>query len=131
MLEALNYTLELLRQPLHPAPMICIFPQGELQPWASRPIKFKRGLEWLIRKLNAPVGVLPLAMRIEYSDEQWPDVFFQFGETYPVTAANFPGVPFFEPKMTRLLDELNRQITAGDQGDIIWQGRASISSRFE
>jgi chlorobactene lauroyltransferase len=130
-LEALRYTIELLRQPLIPAPMICIFPQGEMLPWACRPMKFRRGVDWLTRELNAPLCILPLAIRIEYLGEQRPDVFFQFGETYPVTAANFPGIPFFEQKMESLLDELNLKIAAGHGSNIIWQGRTSVSSQFD
>ena len=75
-MTSLKYTLELLNQSTTPRSMICIFPQGELQPWDPQNIKFKPGIDWLINKYQNPINLVPLAIRPEFLDDQLPHLFF-------------------------------------------------------
>ena len=82
-IESLEYTVALLNQEMS---LVSVFPQGQLLPWYTRPLGYKRGVEWILRKYGNPVTVLPLAIRAEFLGEQRPSVFFLFGEVQFIMA---------------------------------------------
>lgn len=126
-LKSLQYTVELLEKNLTPRPMICIFPQGELNPWGIRPLNFKQGIEWIIKKYGNSVNLLPLAIRTEFLEEQLPDTFFLFGKNYQINPQNFPGVNCLEEIEETLLKELGDRITHRETGQILLSGSTSIN----
>lgn len=126
-LESLRYSLKMLHQNTFPRPMLCLFPQGELLPWAKRPLDFKPGVEWLLRHYDEPVQVLPLGIRIEFTGEQRPDIFFRFGDNLLCDKNHFPSLTDLENMESDLLNELADQINQDEKGRMIWRGRKSAS----
>jgi len=89
--RSLEYTLELMKITSEPAPLITLFPQGELLPWALRPLNFKKGLAWIISHYPHRLNLIPVVLRIEYQNEQKANVFFKFGENHICDKYTFAG----------------------------------------
>jgi hypothetical protein len=130
-LASLHYSVSLLRQKPMPRPMLCIFPQGDLQPWDARPLNYKRGLEWLLQKYAQPVNILPLAIRVEFLGEQRPEVFFLFGKNYQLDFSAFPGLNWLEELEETLLNNLSIRIVQREAGQILLQGYRSVNEVFD
>ena len=107
-IESLEYTVELLNQEM---PLVSIFPQGQLLPWHTRPLDYKRGVEWILRKYRKSVTVLPLAIRTEFLG-----VFFLFGTVHSFDADTFHGMDWLEQTETALLDDLALRILRQEKG---------------
>lgn len=130
-LESLHYCRHLLHLPLSPAPLLCIFPQGELLPFYSRPIKLKRGYEWIIKKSNTSLTILPLGTRIEFLAHQRPEVFFLFGHPVKCDSQNFPELPQMEKILNDLLYDLQCQILSGRKGILLQSGSKSVNEKWD
>ncbi len=111
--ESLKYTVELLNQGM---PLVSIFPQGELLPWHTRPLGYKRGIEWVLREYGKSVAVLPLAIRTEFLGEKRPSVFFLFGDVSLLDAETFHGIDWLEKTESALLDDLASRILRQEEG---------------
>ena len=111
--ESLEYTVELLNRKTS---LVAIFPQGQLLPWDQRPLGYKRGVEWILRKYGKPVTLLPLAIRTEFLGEKRPSVFFLFGDATSCTAETFRGMDWLEATETALLDDLASKILRQEVG---------------
>ena len=111
--ESLEYTVELLKQG---TPLISVFPQGQLLPWHTRPLDYKRGVEWILRKYGKPVAMLPLAIRTEFLGEKRPEVFFLFGDVNSCNADTFHGMDWLEKTESALLDDLSSRILRQEAG---------------
>ncbi len=129
--ESLTYTIELMQQKSPKPPLICIFPQGELLPWGKRPLNFKPGIEWIIKKYGKSINLVPLAMRIEFCGEQKPEVFFRFGGNYFVNAENFSGMPWLKKVNENLLAELEQQLTSGDMAKLLLARKLSVNQIWD
>lgn len=112
-IESLEYTVELLHEQMS---LISVFPQGELLPWHTRPLGYKRGVEWILQRYGKPVAVAPLAIRAEFLGERCPSVFFLFGSVTPFDAATFRGMDWLESVETALLDDLSLRILREEEG---------------
>ena len=112
-LESLKYTVELLNRG---TPLVSIFPQGELLPWHTRPLDYKRGVEWILREYGKPVAILPLAIRTELLGEKRPEVFFLFGDVNVFDSDTFHGVAWLEETESALLDDLALRILRQEKG---------------
>lgn len=122
---SLNYAISLLAQPSLPRALMCLFPQGELQPWGARPLEYRRGVEWILRQYGRPVHILPLAIRCEFRGEQCAETFLLFGQNRLCDAHTFPGTDWLEDTEETLLDEMALRIAQGETGRILLQGRRS------
>ena len=111
--ESLKYTVELLKQS---NPLVSIFPQGELLPWHTRPLGYKRGVEWILRKYGKPVAILPLAIRAEFRGEKRPEVFFLFGDVKVFDSDTFHGMNRLEEAESALLEDLALRILRQEEG---------------
>ena len=112
-IESLEYTVELLNREM---PLVSVFPQGELLPWHTRPLDYKRGVEWILQKYGNPVTVLPLAIRAEFLGEQRPSAFFLFADVSPFDAGTFRGMDWLEKTETALLDDLALRMLRQETG---------------
>ncbi len=112
-IESLEYTVELLEQEMA---LVTVFPQGELLPWHTRPLGYKRGTEWVLQKHAKPATVLPLAIRTEFLGEKRPSVFFLFGDAYTYSPTTFQGTNWLEKTETALLDDLASRILRQEAG---------------
>lgn len=130
-MRSLGYTVEMLNSSDNPAPLICIFPQGELKPWGKRPLGYKRGIDWIIKDYDKDVNILPLAIRCEYLDEQRAEMFFLFGEKYIVNSGNFPGMRGLEEAEEFLLEDLSLRILYGEKGRPLLSGSRSVNRKLD
>ncbi len=128
--HSLNYTSALLEAPEAGQVAICLFPQGELQPWGKRPLEYQPGLEWIVRHSKEAVQILPLAIRIEYRGEQRPEAFFQFGTIFSENMRTYPGMPSLQKYHESLLEDLEHSILDNKPGQVIFSGRRSIHKWF-
>lgn len=111
--ESLEYTVELLKRG---TPLISIFPQGELLPWHTRPLNYKRGVKWVLREYGKPVAILPVAIRTEFLGEKRSEVFFLFGDVKVCDSDTFLGMEWLEETETALLAELALRILRQENG---------------
>ena len=111
--ESLAYTVELLNQQMS---LVSVFPQGELLTWHTRPLGYKRGVEWILQKYGKQVAVLPLAIRTEFLGERCPSAFFLCGEVNLFDAETFRGMDWLEKTETVLLDDLALRILCEEEG---------------
>ncbi len=130
MKRSLRFTLDLF-QPKDAGRLICIFPQGELQAWHKRPIEFRRGIEFLLKRIPLPVQVLLLGIRIEFLNEQYPQVFFQFSPLQWVDSFGAFSVKHLAGSMNDLLNDLQQRIAEQEKGPLIFRGRRSINERMQ
>jgi hypothetical protein len=128
--ESIDYTLDLIGEKSGPARMLCIFPQGELLPWGTRPLVFKKGLELIFKKIDRSVILCPLAMKIEFLAQQRPQVFFLFGECRIIEPGFKFSVREAEEEHENLLNELSGYITNRKSGAVIFRGRASVDEVY-
>ena len=112
-IESLGYTVGLLSREMS---LVAIFPQGELLPWHTRPLDYKRGVEWILQKYGKPVTVLPLAIRTEFLGEKRPNAFFLFGDVYSFDGGTFQGTDWLEKTETALLEDLALRILRQEEG---------------
>ncbi|MGD9900033.1 MAG: lysophospholipid acyltransferase family protein [Calditrichaceae bacterium] len=125
-LKSLKYAGHVLKNAEN---MLCIFPQGVLERWHKRPIEYKRGIEKIIENIEGDSVLLPLAIRAEFTGEQRPEIFLNFGESLLVNKTNFPGIQILESQHEQLLDQLADKVRNGDEGEKIFSGKKSLSDR--
>lgn len=102
--ETLQYTQQILTDPAH---LVIYYPQGEIQPYDKRPLKLKPGLQRVLQNITLPVSVVPAAFKIQYGEEQHPDVYARFADPLPgdKVAGDFG---LFETEICKNLDKLDR-----------------------
>jgi len=128
-LYSLLYTVELLSLPTNP--FVCLFPQGELLPWAVRPLGYKRGLELIFKRLRNPIILCQLGIKCEYLQGQYADVFFQFGSPQTIQPQETVSAQRLEKKHETLLDQMNHTISSGDTGQMLLEGKSPINESYE
>jgi len=124
----MKYTVKILKQTVEPAPLVCMFPQGEMFPPGKRPIRVKSGYQWIINHLDKDIITLPLGIRIEYLDQQLPEVFFQLGK--PVVDSKKLDGTALEKRLTEILDSMLDPISAKNRGSVILSGKKSVSEQW-
>lgn len=130
-LTSLKYTLDLLKESTSPKSMVCIFPQGELQPWDPERMTFMPGVEWIIKKWNNPVNLVPLAIRVEFLEHQLPHVFFMANKNHIVDKNAFKGLDWLETTCKNQLLKIQKSVIEKQSGDILLSGKSSIQKRFD
>ncbi len=128
--RSLRYTREILSGEEAARRMLCLFPQGELLPWDTRPLGYKPGVIWLLQRLERPVCLVQLAIRIEFLQQQRPQLFLEFSQ--PLTwSGEENALREWEEAHAALLARLSRRITGGEEGRILLMGRRSVDARWQ
>jgi chlorobactene lauroyltransferase len=132
-MQSIQYAAHLLKE--RPGRMVWLFPQGEIAPNDRRPLVFFRGAARLA-KLSAPALLYPLAIRIEYLAEQYPDLFISLGEPLYVNTEDMQ-IPcslkhytkILEDRVTTELDQLRTDVLASDYSTftLLMHGRTSTN----
>ncbi len=112
-IESLEYSVELLSRDI---PLVSIFPQGELLPWNTRPLGYKRGIEWILQEYGKSIVILQLAIRAEFLGEKRPEVFFLFGDALSLDKGTFSGMDWLEKTQITLMDDLESRILRQEEG---------------
>ncbi len=110
--KSLNYAVNLLQE--KPTRTLWIFPQGEILPNDTRPLKFYNGLSRIIKKTG---GIATsLAIRYEFLDFYKPEIIIKVGAPEVFNSDNTLDLKLltkrFEQHMTRTLDELKQDMTS-------------------
>jgi len=126
--QSLQYTRKLLNKKDEPL-LVCLFPQGELFPWHTRPIQFKRGLEFILNRIETEINLCFLGIRIEFLGEQRPEVFMQFSSIKEINNSSY-SISEFESEFDFLLNQLEKKMAKGEKGQIIFQGKKSVNEKF-
>lgn len=88
MITSLKYSVDLLSEPGN---LVTIYPQGHIQPFDTSNMELKEGINFLGKQSSKDFTVLPVAFKIEYTNEKLPAIYCRFGK--PIIsrqAANFP-----------------------------------------
>jgi hypothetical protein len=59
---------------------IVTYPQGKIEDFETRPLSVRSGLQNLVKPLILQTVILPVAFKIQYSNERKPEIFCRFGE---------------------------------------------------
>ena len=113
-----------------PANVLVLFPQGAIRHASCRPLGFQRGVENILARHGAPVGILPLAIRCEYYENQRPEALFLFGRCRVAGPESYPDAGWLEERVTVLLDEAGRAAEEKRPGRVLLAGRAQLGERW-
>jgi Acyltransferase len=130
-LTSLSYCRTILELPVSPAPVVCLFPQGELRPYHIRPLGIENGFGWIISKVTKQLTILTLGIRIEFLDHQLPEVFFQFGRIETSDFLKSNATDLLENSLNGLLDSIQLQILSGNKRRCIFTGSSSINEKWD
>jgi 1-acyl-sn-glycerol-3-phosphate acyltransferase len=129
--ESLEYTMEVLESERIPSPMVCLFPQGELKTARIHPLGIKSGYHRIVSKCQREVLLLPLAIRLEFVDQQRAEIFFRFGEVYTSNANSAPSPEKLDNVLSSLLKEIDEQLIRNEKGKLLVQGRTSVNEKWD
>ena len=130
-LTSLEYSRSILELPVSPAPLLCLFPQGVLRPNLIRPLGLEKGPDWIIKKSKRKLTVLTLGIRIEFLDQQLPEVFFQFARVADSDCQKSADLESLEHSLTNLLDSIEKQILTGSKGISLLKGSSSLNEKWD
>lgn len=124
MLDSLEYTHKILQEDNKAA--VCIFPEGELKPYDAESIEYKRGIQWIMERLQREVNILQIAIRIEFLNQQRPEAVLRFGDSMIAGPDSYPDLDSLERQHEELLKELETAIHSEDKGERLLSGKNSI-----
>ena len=117
-----------------------IFPQGKIEHVDKRPLVFFKGAAFIASQVLEKIPqlyVVSIVSRIEYLDEQNPELFLSFREPRLVSRKEYTGandLTAYMQKMTEShLDELSEKIRNRKLDDAVTlvKGSASVNRRSE
>jgi 1-acyl-sn-glycerol-3-phosphate acyltransferase len=129
-MESIRFTRLLLNSTANVKPSICIFPQGELNPRASKPIRFKPGIDWILKDTHNPVAVILVGIIVKFLEQQRPQVFFKLDYSEYIAGKQKINSQQLAQKMEILLDEMNTDILNQENGHIFFSGTRSVSEKW-
>ena len=139
-ITTIHYAAELLTAESEQQNALWIFPQGKIEPVDKRPLFFFKGTASIVSRVleTMPrIYLVSVVSRIEYLEEQKPELFLSFREPLLVTPAEFPSSDALTAYMQRMtethLDELKEKIINRtlDDARIIMKGTLSINRKVE
>lgn len=127
--ESIHYTLDLLNEQHETPKIFCIFPQGELLPWAS-PVTYQKGIAFILKRIEIPVQICPLIMHAFFRESQYPEVLIKFGQIHTVLPGKSWQTGQLEEASHQLKSDIENAILNNIKGSSLFKGRASINERF-
>jgi len=127
--RSLLYTSALL-SPADNPPLVCFFPQGELLPLHQRPVRFGKGLDFILSRVSGHIDLAFLGIWSGFLQDQRPDVFLQVSPVMTVTRHTRPGSAELALSLEQFLGTMEQAILQGAQGQVLIRGGASINQRF-
>ncbi len=139
-LDTLRYAADQLTADSERQNALWIFPQGKIEPVDKRPLLFFNGTASIISsvlKKTPWIYLVSVVSRIEYLDEQKPELCLSFREPRLLSTAEYTGVDDLTAYMQSVteahLDDLTGKIRnwAFDDALTVVRGNASINKRVE
>ncbi len=136
----LSYAAELLSDHNERQNALWIFPQGKIEHVDKRPLVFYKGTASIVSRLLEKIPqvyLVSVVSRIEYLDEQKPELFLSFREPHLVSRVNYAGADTLTASMREMteghLDELSRKVQRREIDDAltIVKGSASVNRKSE
>jgi len=138
--RTLAYASELLLAPSERQNALWLFPQGRIEHVDRRPLGYFRGTASIVRKVlekRESIYLVSVVSRIEYLEEQKPELFLSFGPPRELTQEDFPGIDpltaAMEEEAGERLDSLKQRITdrSLESAETLLEGRPSVNRRVE
>ncbi len=136
----LRYAAELLTDDNERQNALWIFPQGKIEHVDKRPLVFFKGTASIVSRVLEKIPqvyLVSIVSRIEYLDEQKPELFLSFREPFIVSREEYAGADDLTAYMQRMteshLDELSEKIKSRklDEAVSLVKGIASVNRRSE
>ena len=122
-LRAIDYASELLNRN---AMSVIVFPQGELRHNDVRPLGFESGVARIVEKCPG-AKVITVALRYEFWTEQRAEALVSADEFNDRHQKRDAVMRSLEEQITGQLDRLQQRARGFETGEILLQGRPSIS----
>ncbi|NMW20663.1 MAG: glycerol acyltransferase [Chlorobiaceae bacterium] len=138
--NTLRYAADMLTADNDRQNALWIFPQGKIEQVDKRPLLFFKGTASIVSRVfeAAPlIYLVSVVSRIEYLDEQKPELFLSFREPRLLSSAEYSDAGDLTAYMQGVteshLDELSGKIRNRmlDDAQIVVRGTASINKRIE
>ncbi len=139
-IETLNYATDCLITPSARQNALWIFPQGQIEHVDKRPLLFFRGTAGIaerVLKKRESIYLVSVVSRIEYLEEQKPELFLSFGSPKLLKKTEWSGLDsltaFMQSATESHLDEVKQAVIERrfDGFDVVVQGSESINRRVE
>jgi len=136
----LRYAAELLTDEHPRQNALWIFPQGKIEHVDKRPLVFFKGTASIVSRVLEKIPQLYLVSivsRIEYLDEQKPELFLSFREPFVISRKEYAGADDLTAYMQMVteshLDELSEKIRSRQFADAVTivSGTLSINKKSE
>lgn len=138
--RTLDYAAERLTEKSHNQNALWVFPQGMIEHVDKLPIRFFNGTSSIVSRVlqkTAGIYLVSVVSRIEYLDDQRPDLFLSFKVPELVEKTGYPG----QKTLTRHMQDttidhlaiLKEKIMARDMEDfqLLVKGAESINTKVE
>lgn len=104
--ESLDYTRKTL---MEENSYTVIYPQGEIVPQDTAPLRFQRGIITVLRSLDPPVLLMPVIFLVKPYNERHPEIWCRFGEprSSDAVCADFAA---YEEAANRELEQLQEAV---------------------
>lgn len=139
-LQTIAYAVEKLAEPSRKQNALWIFPQGVIEHVDKRPIVFFNGAAKIVERVlekKPAIYVCSMVSRIDYIEEQKPELFLSFKPPTRITKENFAGAKSLTTAMQceteAHLDELKARILTRDfrGSHVLVEGAMSVNRRWD
>lgn len=139
-LRSLDYAADLLMAPSERQNALWLFPQGRIEHVDRRPLFFFKGTEGIVSRVlqrKSGVYLVSVVSRIEYLEEQKPELLLSFSPPLLVTAADCPPSGELTSMMRQRTEDhldglktlvMNRTL---DEGRVVIHGGESVNRKVE
>ncbi|MGB0130634.1 lysophospholipid acyltransferase family protein [Chlorobium sp.] len=139
-LRSLDYAADLLVAPSERQNALWLFPQGRIEHVDRRPLFFFKGTEGIVSRVlqrKSGVYLVSVVSRIEYLEEQKPELLLSFSPPLLVTAADCPPSGELTSMMRQRTEDhldglktlvMNRTL---DEGRVVIHGGESVNRKVE
>ncbi|NTU93403.1 MAG: glycerol acyltransferase [Chlorobiaceae bacterium] len=138
--RTLDYAASCLLMPSVRQNALWIFPQGVIEHVDKRPLLFFRGTAGIVDRVLKKIGriyLVSVVSRIEYLEDQKPELFVSFRPAELVTATGWSGLDALTSTMQAStethLDDVKRQVVQRRLEDfaVVLSGAESVNRRVE
>jgi len=139
-IATLDYAATCLLSPSEKQNALWIFPQGKIEHVDKRPLVFFRGTAGIadrVLKKSESLYLVSVVSRIEYLEEQKPELFLSFGSPRVLKRADWQGLDaltaFMQQTTESHLDKVKQAVIERrlDGFDMVIRGSESINRRVE
>jgi chlorobactene lauroyltransferase len=112
-IKSMRYAVNSLDRPNS---SLFIYPEGEIMPFTTDQIEFKKGLAWIADKRH-DTEVVPIGIYFHFAKSDKPELFIKIGEAIKYNDSDDTEElnSLFERRLSGLLGDLKKESHSGDQ----------------